>query len=189
MNEIADCSLLCNFEHFFPECLCYISKCSVLTCCLLTGVHVAEIQQWYNLSFAHFSGMFSHEFANVYDFRNVSTIFAASSGTSQSYIQMRSSDERTGGKFREQSYSRFACFRVFVRTIFANVCDFSQHYIDYSLPSEILAALHTNKSSSSVDTHLAGIIRAHLGYFAMFDISLTDSDPCIHGKTREHFFR
>jgi hypothetical protein len=61
--------------------------------------------------------------------------------------------------------------------------------IDYSLPSEILAALHTNKSSSSVDTHLAGIIRAHLGYFAMFDISLTDSDPCIHGKTREHFFR
>ena len=128
MNEIADCSLLCNFAHFFfffRECLCYISKCSVLTCCLLTGVHVAEFQQWYNLSFAHFSGMFSHEFANVYDFRNVSTIFAASSGTSQSYIQMRSSDERTGGKFREQSYSRFACFRVYVRTIFANGCDFA----------------------------------------------------------------
>jgi hypothetical protein len=120
---------------------------------------------------------------------NVLALFAAFFGTLQSYVQMRSSDERTGGKFREQSYSRFACFRVFVRTIFANVCDFSQHYIDYSLPSEILAALHTNKSSSSVDTHLAGIIRAHLGYFAMFDISLTDSDPCIHGKTREHFFR
>ncbi len=121
MNEIADCSLLCNT---FRECLCYISKCSVLTCCLLTGVHVAEIQQWYNLSFAHFSGMFSHEFANVYDFRNVLAIFAASSGISQSYIQMRSSDERTGGKFREQSYSRFACIRVYVRTIFANVRKF-----------------------------------------------------------------
>ena len=120
---------------------------------------------------------------------NVLALFAAFFGTLQSYVQMRSSDERTGGKFREQSYSRFACFRVFVRTIFANVCDFSQHYTDYSLPSEILAALHTNKSSSSVDTHLAGIIRAHLGYFAMFDISLTDSDPCIHAKFEYILFR
>ena len=98
MNKLL--TVLCfAILNTFRECLCYISKCSVLTCCLLTGVHVAEIQQWYNLSFAHFSGMFSHDFANVYDFRNVLAIFAASSGASQSYIQMRSSDERTGGNF------------------------------------------------------------------------------------------
>ena len=37
--------------------------------------------------------------------------------------------------------------------------------IDYSLSSGIFAVLHTNKSSSSVDTHLVEIIRVHLGYF------------------------
>ena len=60
---------------------------------------------------------------------------------------------------------------------------------DYSLPSEILAALHTNKSSSSVDTHLAGIIRAHLGYFAMFDIFADRLGSLYPRKIREHFFR
>ena len=65
--------------------------------------------------------------------RNVLAFFAAFFGT------LQPSDERTGGKFREQSYSRFACFRVFVRTISRMFAIFRNVDIDYSMPPGIFA--------------------------------------------------
>ena len=115
--------------------------------------------------------MFPHEFANVYDFSKCLVFIRRVFGTLQSYIQMRSSDERTGRK-----NSRTVIFKVRVLS-----CICSRNFreclrllatldIDYSLPFGIFAVLHTNESSSSVDTHLAEIIRVHLGYlFAVFN--------------------
>ncbi len=71
-------------------------------------------------------GYVSHEFANVYDFRNVLAIFAASSGTSQSYIQMRSSDERTGENF-ENSHIQGSRALAYCSHNFRECSQFSQH--------------------------------------------------------------
>ncbi len=54
--------------------------------------------------------------------------------------------------------------------------------------SRMFAIFATWKTKFLLSKHtLVGIIRVHLGYFAMFNFSLNDSDPCIHAKFENIF--
>jgi hypothetical protein len=114
-----------------------------------------KIQEQSNLLFAHFSGIFPHDFANVYDlvmFIYSSRFSELSSLTYKWEVLMGIQVE----KFENSHIHGSRSFRVFIRAILANVLQlFATLDIYYSQHFRNFAVLHTNESSSSVDIHLA----------------------------------
>ncbi len=135
--------------NIFRECLCYISKCSVLNRCLLTGVHVAKFKKQSNYCSRTFRVCFRTNSRMFITLRNVlaySLRFSVLCSLTYRWeilmsVQVENFDNSHIQGSRACSHNFRECSR------------FSQRRYWLFYASRNLCSLHTNKSSSSVDTH------------------------------------